>query len=76
VIQKNWQALIKPNKLNVEPGADSSRTATVVANADTRLMAVDSAVFLDAIGDSHRCLEKAESIVAGLLAADRRRRSA
>jgi DNA-directed RNA polymerase subunit alpha len=31
VIQKNWQALIKPNKLNIEPGADSSRTATVVA---------------------------------------------
>jgi len=31
VIQKNWQALIKPNKLNVEPGDDASRTATVVA---------------------------------------------
>ncbi len=31
MIQKNWQALIKPNKLNIEPGADSSRTATVVA---------------------------------------------
>ncbi len=31
VIQKNWQALIKPNKLNIEPGTDSSRGATVVA---------------------------------------------
>jgi len=31
VIQKNWQALIKPNKLNVEPGDDAGRTATVVA---------------------------------------------
>jgi DNA-directed RNA polymerase subunit alpha len=31
VIQKNWQALIKPNKLNVEPGDDVGRTATVVA---------------------------------------------
>ncbi len=31
MIQKNWQALIKPNKLNVEPGDDASRTATVVA---------------------------------------------
>jgi DNA-directed RNA polymerase subunit alpha len=31
VIQKNWQALIKPNKLNIEPGMDSSRMATIVA---------------------------------------------
>ncbi len=31
VIQKNWQSLIKPGKLNVEPGGDSSRIATVVA---------------------------------------------
>mgnify|MGYP001240921984 CR=1 FL=1 len=31
MIQKNWQALIKPNKLNVEPGDDAGRTATVVA---------------------------------------------
>ncbi len=31
MIQKNWQALIKPNKLNVEPGDDVGRTATVVA---------------------------------------------
>jgi len=31
VIQKNWQALIKPNKLNVEPGDDVGRSATVVA---------------------------------------------
>ena len=31
MIQKNWQALIKPNKLNIEPGTDSSRGATVVA---------------------------------------------
>jgi len=31
VIQRNWQELIKPNKLHVEPGADVARSATVVA---------------------------------------------
>jgi len=31
VIQKNWQELIKPTKLDVQPGADASRTATIVA---------------------------------------------
>ena len=31
MLQKNWQALIKPNKLNIEPGMDSSRGATIVA---------------------------------------------
>jgi len=31
VIQKNWQELIKPNKLNVESGDDSRRSATIVA---------------------------------------------
>jgi DNA-directed RNA polymerase subunit alpha len=31
VIQKNWQELIKPSKLSVEPGDDPSRLATVVA---------------------------------------------
>jgi DNA-directed RNA polymerase subunit alpha len=31
VIQKNWQALIKPNKLEVQPGVDPSRAATIVA---------------------------------------------
>ncbi len=31
VIQRNWQALIKPEKLDVEPGSDPSRVATVVA---------------------------------------------
>ncbi len=31
VIQKNWQELIKPNKLLVEAGDDASRYATVVA---------------------------------------------
>lgn len=31
VIQKNWQALIKPNKLSIEPGQDAARVATVVA---------------------------------------------
>ncbi|MGC1446986.1 MAG: DNA-directed RNA polymerase subunit alpha, partial [Xanthobacteraceae bacterium] len=30
-IQKNWQELIRPNKLQVAPGADTRRTATVVA---------------------------------------------
>ena len=31
VIQRNWQSMIKPEKLEVEPGADPSRVATVVA---------------------------------------------
>jgi DNA-directed RNA polymerase subunit alpha len=31
VIQKNWQELIKPNKLEVSPGDDPKRIATVVA---------------------------------------------
>ena len=31
MLQKNWQALIKPSKLTVEPGQDPARGATVVA---------------------------------------------
>ncbi|KAF0118071.1 MAG: DNA-directed RNA polymerase subunit alpha [Rhodospirillaceae bacterium] len=31
LIQKNWQELIKPNKLNVDAGVDSARLATIVA---------------------------------------------
>jgi len=31
IMQKNWQDLIKPAKLEIEPGRDSSRTATMVA---------------------------------------------
>jgi DNA-directed RNA polymerase subunit alpha len=31
VLQKNWQELIKPNKLDIQPGDDADRTATVVA---------------------------------------------
>ena len=31
VIQKNWQELIRPNKLQVSVGGDAARTATVVA---------------------------------------------
>jgi DNA-directed RNA polymerase subunit alpha len=30
-LQRNWQSLIKPEKLDVEPGADPARVATVVA---------------------------------------------
>jgi DNA-directed RNA polymerase subunit alpha len=30
-IQKNWQELIKPNKLNVAPGDDPKRVGTMVA---------------------------------------------
>jgi DNA-directed RNA polymerase subunit alpha len=30
-IQKNWQELIRPNKLQVQPGGDPKRIATVVA---------------------------------------------
>ena len=31
MIQKNWQELIKPSKLNIETGDDQRRVATVVA---------------------------------------------
>src|SRR3569832_94538 len=30
-IQKNWQELIRPNKLQIQPGSDSTRFATIVA---------------------------------------------
>jgi ribosomal protein uS11 len=30
-IQKNWQELIRPNKLQVTPGSDPTRFATIVA---------------------------------------------
>ena len=30
-IQKNWQELIRPNKLQVTPGSDAIRFATLVA---------------------------------------------
>jgi DNA-directed RNA polymerase subunit alpha len=31
VLQRNWQSLIKPEKLEVEPGSDPHRVATVIA---------------------------------------------
>ena len=31
VLQRNWQSLIKPEKLLVEPGSDPSRVGTVIA---------------------------------------------
>ncbi len=31
VLQRNWESLIKPEKLEVEPGNDPSCVATVVA---------------------------------------------
>ena len=31
MLQKNWQDLIKPEKLVTEAGVDASRTATIVA---------------------------------------------
>ena len=31
MLEKNWQELIKPNKLEVEPGFDPERKATIVA---------------------------------------------
>ena len=31
MMQRNWETLIKPDKLEVEPGAEPSRTATVIA---------------------------------------------
>ncbi len=30
MIQKNWQELIKPHKLDISPGADKARSATIV----------------------------------------------
>ena len=31
MLQKNWTELIKPNKLNIQPGPDAKRLAKVVA---------------------------------------------
>jgi DNA-directed RNA polymerase subunit alpha len=31
VLERNWRSLIRPERLDVEPGADPSRTATIVA---------------------------------------------
>ena len=31
MLQKNWKELIKPEKLDVEPGDDPKREATIVA---------------------------------------------
>jgi DNA-directed RNA polymerase subunit alpha len=31
VLQRNWQSLIKPEKLEFEPGSDPHRVATVTA---------------------------------------------
>ncbi len=31
MLQKNWTELIKPNKLDIQPGQDAKRLATVVA---------------------------------------------
>jgi DNA-directed RNA polymerase subunit alpha len=31
VVQKNWQALIKPSNLDIQPGGDPGRTAVVIA---------------------------------------------
>ena len=31
VLQKNWQSLIKPEKIEVEPGSDPVRVATIIA---------------------------------------------
>ncbi len=31
MLHKNWQALIKPEKLNIEPGVDPARSATIIA---------------------------------------------
>ena len=45
-IQKNWQELIRPNKLQITPGTDASRFATVVAEpAWTPLNAAPGVVF-------------------------------
>ena len=35
MLQKNWQTLIKPKQLSVEPGDDPKRVATVVADTLT-----------------------------------------
>ncbi len=40
VIQKNWQELIKPNKLAVVPGNEAVRTATIVAEPLERGFAI------------------------------------
>ncbi|HCI48178.1 MAG TPA: DNA-directed RNA polymerase subunit alpha, partial [Rhodospirillaceae bacterium] len=40
ILQKNWQELIKPNKLSVVPGSEAVRTATIVAEPLERGFAI------------------------------------
>ena len=30
-MQKNWQSLIKPEKLDLDPGSDPTKVATIIA---------------------------------------------
>lgn len=49
------------------------RTASIVAIREARLLAMDRADFLDAVGDSEGSRARAESTVEAILEADRRR---
>ena len=42
VIEKNWQELIRPNKLEVNPGHDPKRQATIVAEPLERGYGMDA----------------------------------
>ncbi len=49
------------------------RTASIVAVSEARLLAMDRADFLEAVGDSQNSRERAESTFEAILDADRRR---
>ena len=54
VLQKNWDSLIKPEKLGVEFGSDPTKTATIVAEPLERGfgMTLGNALFDLAVGDT------------------------
>ena len=61
MIQKNWQELIKPNKLEVTPGMDISRSASIVVEPLER-------GFANTLGNAlrrvlfHRCKERVTAV--------------
>ena len=52
VIQKNWQELIRPGKLQVSAGTDPKRSATVVATEPLELMTIWRSDFLQILQEN------------------------
>ena len=67
VIQKNWQELIRPGKLQVTPGYDAKRTATVVADTDLDLLRFDSAAFAKLLEEMPKASERVMTLLRARL---------